>query len=81
MVQHHEGMLFDSTSPTAKADLLRVILSALSPGGSDTYCGAVMEQDDGRKSGIERDFLEKQDGVKIYDNVTGRTSPPLGPLR
>ena len=39
----------------------------------------VMEQDDGREIRIERDFLKKQDGVKIYDNVTGEDITALYP--
>ncbi|MEG0379264.1 MAG: hypothetical protein RR614_12365, partial [Eubacterium sp.] len=50
------------------------------PWNSDTYCGAmVLAQDDGKEIRIERDFLKKQDGVKIFDNVTGEDITGLYP--
>lgn len=68
-VQHFiEGMLFGFYKPYRKKRTYSEDFERFKPWGSDTYCGAmVMEQDDGREIRIERDFLKKQDGVKIYD--------------
>ncbi|CAK7012858.1 MAG: hypothetical protein EUB_01788 [Eubacterium sp.] len=80
-VQHFiEGMLFGFYKPYRKKRTYSEEFERFKPWGSDTYCGAmVMEQDDGREIRIERDFLKKQDGVKIYDNVTGEDITALYP--
>ena len=80
-VQHFiEGMLFGFYKPYRKKRTYSEDFERFKPWGSDTYCGAmVMEQDDGREIRIERDFLKKQDGVKIYDNVTGEDITALYP--
>ncbi|MEG0074858.1 MAG: AAA family ATPase [Eubacterium sp.] len=95
-VQHFiEGMFFGFYKPYRKKRTYSNEYQRFKPWNSDSYCGSmIIEDDSGKEIRIERDFLKKQDGVTIYDNVTGenitslykydnvtRQSLPLGEMK
>lgn len=68
-----EGMFFGFYKPYRKKRMYSEEFERYRPWNSETYCGAIIfEDENGHDIRVERDFLKKQDGVKIYNNITGK---------
>ncbi|MEG0377559.1 MAG: AAA family ATPase, partial [Eubacterium sp.] len=80
-VQHFiEGIFFGFYKPYRKKRTYSEDYERFKPWNSERYCGAIIINDDhGKDIRIERDFLKKQDGVTIYDNITGENITHLYP--
>lgn len=66
-----EGMFYGFLSPTSKRKTWEAAYERYKPRKSKAYHGALVFEKDGKQYRLERNFLKRQDDVKLFINQTG----------